>query len=301
MTADRRGSHWCVGGAWAKGSIVEEKALETDNLARVLSAEREEILRCPIPGPSPVASVLAFSLFKAGSTLLRRLLIDLTPHAGVELFDIEARLFRQGIDHKQLPPSVSEVFLESGVCYGVFRTMPWRYEIPIFERAPKVLLVRDPRDMLVSHYFSIRKSHHAPGTGKNNTRRDRFEQERSRAQSASIDEHAIRNATLFLGFFETYAERLHPAPGLMVDRYEDIIFEKQVWVERVCEHFGWEIPADVREEIVQRHDIRPDEECDDKHIRRVTPGDHVQKLRPETISALNEVFGEVLDRYGYER
>lgn len=46
-------------------------------------------------------------------------------------------------------------------------------------------------------------------------------------------------------------------------------------------------------------DRRPAQERPDKHVRRVTPGDHREKLQPATIARLNEAFGDVLERFGY--
>jgi hypothetical protein len=37
------------------------------------------------------------------------------------------------------------------------------------------------------------------------------------------------------------------------------------------------------------------------HVRHVTPGDFRNKLRPETIARLDEVFAEALARLGYAR
>ncbi len=35
------------------------------------------------------------------------------------------------------------------------------------------------------------------------------------------------------------------------------------------------------------------------HKRKVTPGDHREKLQPETIRRLDQIFAPVLDRLGY--
>ena len=35
------------------------------------------------------------------------------------------------------------------------------------------------------------------------------------------------------------------------------------------------------------------------HKRKITPGDHREKLQPETIRQLDQIFAPVLDRLGY--
>ena len=37
-----------------------------------------------------------------------------------------------------------------------------------------------------------------------------------------------------------------------------------------------------------------------RHKRKITPGDHKEKLTPETISILNEKFKGVLNKLNYE-
>ncbi len=267
----------------------------------VLDARGNELLRLPEPGAAMLPSSLAFSLYKAGSTLLSKVLEDLAPHAGVRAYNLEKELFRLGIEHRDLPKSVAGVFRERGYCYTVFRSMPFAYEIPIFENAPKLLLVRDPRDILVSHYFSMGKTHPTPGDAVSQKKRERFDRERQIVQTTTVDEHALRKAELFRRYFAEYDRRLLAQPNLRIDRYEDIVFSKPDWVDAICGHLGWEIEVETRASVAQKHDIVPEDEQGNRHIRRVRPGDHVEKLRPETIASLNETFAPVLERYGYDR
>jgi hypothetical protein len=55
----------------------------------------------------------------------------------------------------------------------------------------------------------------------------------------------------------------------------------------------------VIREIAQRFDIFPGQEDPSAHIRKVTPGDYKQKLKPETIAQLNDFFQDILSRYQY--
>jgi hypothetical protein len=45
--------------------------------------------------------------------------------------------------------------------------------------------------------------------------------------------------------------------------------------------------------------VKPVGEDIRSHMRKVTPGDYREKLRPETIAELNRRFSEVLDALGY--
>ena len=50
-----------------------------------------------------------------------------------------------------------------GRVYGGFRSMPLVFaQSELYRRSRKILLVRDPRDALVSEYFSLAYSHGLP-------------------------------------------------------------------------------------------------------------------------------------------
>jgi len=51
--------------------------------------------------------------------------------------------------------------------------------------------------------------------------------------------------------------------------------------------------------ILENADFQVDKEDISKHKRRVTPGDFMEKLAPETIMVLNEKFAAALACFGY--
>jgi hypothetical protein len=89
-------------------------------------------------------------------------------------------------------------------------------------------------------------------------------------------------------------------PAHRLYRYEDVIFDKLTWTQDMLDYLKFDVPARLVEAVVARNDIVPDDEAPLEHIRHVTPGDHRHKLQPQTIAALNEVFGGVLERFGYD-
>ncbi|MEZ6244089.1 MAG: sulfotransferase domain-containing protein [Phycisphaerales bacterium] len=261
---------------------------------------REVLIPDLPPGEADLPSSLIFSAHKAGSTLLQQLLTNLAPHAGVTMFRLESVFWDQGVPPGQMPADASSLFHPRGYCYGVFRMFPWRYQIPILAQAKKILLVRDPRDAIVSHYFSVAKSHPEPKNAPEEVKLQRLA-ERERVGANTIDEHVLEHAEFFFRVHWRYMRDLTKTHTVRVFRYEDVIFEKRAWVDELCAELGWDVPARLRHEVADLYDKRPKEENAAAHIRRVTPGDHREKLRPETIEKLNEVFATALDRYGYER
>ena len=85
----------------------------------------------------------------------------------------------------------------------------------------------------------------------------------------------------------------------MVRRYEDVSYDKHSFLREIFEHFGIGVPADIIAEVARQNDIRPKVENEARHIRKGTPGDHMQKLQPQTIATLNDTFRDVAAFYGY--
>ena len=249
--------------------------------------------------PADLSSVYLFSLPKAGSMLLQWVARAMAAEVGVRFRSVMGELFAAGVDPFESKPDLSGEFEPRGWCYGGFRELPGWFRIPGLADHRKILLVRDPRDMLVSNYFSVGRSHPAPGQG---AMRDRYDRQRAAAQSQSIDDYVLGLAGRYAARFESYQPLLDcpkADENLRIDRYEDILWEKRAWVRDLAGFFGWGLSPTATDRIADKHDLRPDAEQPDKHVRQAEPGDHRRKLRPETIAELDRVLEQPLRRFGY--
>lgn len=256
----------------------------------------------PPPPASARASVTAFSLAKAGSTLLYDLLSVLAPAAGLTYFSTEDALFAGGVSVNRRPANVGDLFRPTGYCYGGFRQYP-AYPIPVLHATRSIFLVRDPRDMAVSLYFSMMKSHVLPEAGGGaDGAREEFERARANVAAVSIDAWVNHAAVVqYTRMFEGYlAQGFLWRPNVATYRYEDVIFAKRAWLADICDWFEWDVPADVRDAIADRFDLRPDGERPDQHVRQVTPGDYRKHLSADTVDRLTAAFAEYLRLYGYD-
>ena len=206
--------------------------------------------------------------------------------------------FRLGLAETDIPAETSRIFLENGYCYGGFRYFPKRFEIPIIDTRKSILLVRDPRDLLVSHYFATRDSHPDPGPrfGKKKTL-----PKRDVARSKGLDEYVLELANFYTNYIGRYRAAMEQHPGaLNVFRYEDIIRNKREWLRSICEIFEWDVSPAQLDRIADKHDVLPAVEKVRRHIRQAAPGDHARKLKPETIERLTHHFREELALFGYD-
>jgi sulfotransferase family protein len=195
-------------------------------------------------------------------------------------------------------PSILPYFKKHYLYYG------FRYWPPVLDqlqdkiRASKcVLLIRDPRDALVSEYFSYGGSfisHRVP-----EKEREKFLSQFRESENMLIDEYVIAHAQPLRKKLLIYAEKLD-SKNTRIFKYEDVIFKKADFLRNIFEHFEISAAPSVIEGISKRFDIVPKEEDRNAHIRRVTPGDHKNKLKPETIEQLNMAYADVARIFRYE-
>ena len=237
-------------------------------------------------------SVLALSLPKAGSVLLDGIMKMLCERSGLTYVSIMEAFFRIGVIETNIPSETSQLFRETGFCYGGFRYYPTQFDIPISNTAPAILLVRDPRDMLVSLYFSALKSHPKRG-------RDGANPASQAAAEMDIDDFVRRFAKMYRMRMSDYRVFLKRRPDTKVFRYEDMIYDKVAWVTDICTHFQWDIPEDNRANIANHWNVFPDAERPEAHVRQVHPGNYLSKLAPETIDWLNDFLADEIKAFKY--
>jgi Sulfotransferase domain len=268
-------------------------SVETERL-RFRPKQLTASLQLP-PASGSSSSVLAFSIWKAGSSLLYSLLREICPHVGLTYFGISEEFFRQ--NKADLPFDVGSVYVDRGYCYGGARCFP-RYPIPLLESAKTVLLVRDPRDMLVSAYFSTRQSHILPeGEGG---KAQILKAQREIAKATPINEWVQCNyGKLLIGFEGYFAQGFPRRSNVAIFRYEDVIFRKEEWLTDLAAWYGWDVPTEVIKEVVARHDIFPDFERPDEHVRQVRPGNYKSYLTADVLSRIEFIFQPYMSVLGY--
>lgn len=255
---------------------------------------------CELPPLSSASQAggFIFSLYKAGSTMLFGAMRQLVAKSDALYIDVGQRFRAAGIVLEQAQfddpgkQSLYEYLDKPGIVFGGWREFPLNYGLPLHPQTRTLLLVRDPRDILTSHFFSLKFSHTTKGPGG-----ELVSRARRRLEEEDIDAFAIRMAPRLRRYFEDY-RRLEETRR-KVFRYEDIIFDKERFLTEVCGHLELDVPARRVARIAQAIDIRPEAEDVFAHVRKVAPGDHTEKLKPETITRLNGMLREALEEHSY--
>jgi hypothetical protein len=236
---------------------------------------------------------------KSGSSLLNMLCIELAKLNGRRFVDVGGTFFFENVIRWERDPAIRDLLYRGNV-YGGFRVMPSALaDHPIFRDGPKVLLVRDPRDALVSEYFSNAYSHPVPvRTGPVSPTTDQMEQLRHHALSSDIDTVVKDRARAMRRTFLEYIG-IARSPGTVVVKYEDYIFRKPELIRLIVRHFGWTVTGGDIDAIMSWADLRPAVEDPTAFVRLVTPGDHRNKLRSATIAALDDFLRPAMAAFGY--
>jgi hypothetical protein len=254
------------------------------------------IFRLPEAGKSGLPSGFAFSMHKAGSTLLFNIIEKICKIIDLQYVSIMDEAFIKGFRSYDLSKDVSKIFFTKGYFYGGFRVFPFQFNIPTLAQSKKIFLIRDPRDMLVSFYFSVVKSHLLPEKGK---MRDQLMNKRDCASVMNIDEFVIDRSDKFCSWLIGY-KKLLAQDKTRVYRYEDIVYNKRSWAEDIIDFFSWPVRRQQIPDIADPFDIIPESENINEHIRQVHPGNHKKKLKADTTLYLTEKFKPYLQMFSYE-
>ena len=252
----------------------------------------------PPPGDLAIPSLFLVSLPKAGSTLLNRLMRPIAAAAGLAFVGLQEALHQSGVGPKDTPAAVNDAFAPFGYAFGGFRSLPGAFELPPYASGRTALLVRDPRDMLTSLYFSLAYSHRPPGTGAGGLLAAAFAEQRREVSASDIDSFVLDNVETVLGQFRRVRRKLARLAH-RTWRYEDGVFDKLGWARSLVDYFGLPVEEGVVAAAAAENDVRPAVEDVTEHIRQVSPGDHRNKLAPATIGRLNAELAPVLEAFDY--
>lgn len=258
-------------------------------------------------GP-PRRNLIAYTTHKAGSMVLHRVLKDIC-----ELNRI--RYYSPNENKTQLPFerifAGHDFIARKRGCFG-----PLRFFVPTaaLDTASIVLHLRDPRDVLVSMFYSYCFMHAGEIERHTGYRKavaeagiDRFvldmvgEPFYAYRGDYGIGSRYKENVGTVLDRYQRYLSELLGRPNTVAVSYEEMVLSFPSWLKKVAAAFELPNPEETHAVVTARHanSVAAGEEDVWSHKRKVTPGDHREKLQAETIRQLDEIFAPVLKRLGY--
>jgi hypothetical protein len=251
--------------------------------------------------------IVVFTLHKSASMFVHRQCELLCRRSGLAYHS--PNLPGSGLDARRLLTD-GEVWRSRHGCFAPIRFF---VDIPRIEEYRVILHLRDPRDVLVSMFYSYCYIH--PGEIPPNTGY------RREVAEAGIDAFVLgKSSSASAGYrgdygtgghvedlignlperYDTYLKRLVGKPNVTLLKYEEMVGDYAAWLQKFVLPFQIDDQSSLIQDLVAQRQESPKDGRDVmNHMRHVTPGDHRNKLKAATIRRLNEIFAATLERLGY--
>lgn len=262
--------------------MIRRAMLETHN-ARLR-------LTVPVEERSGFENIYHCAVRKTASQWLKALFSDPVVYRHCGLLTYDPRYY--GWQHPQRMPS-NRIALSLFFPRQRFDTMPKP------ERHRAFFVLRDPRDMLVSSYFSTRNSH-APMGDIPRLRKVLRDKPKKEGMLHLIDDFAAKNRFKAVRSWVTAPD----TDTVKIFRYEDLTGPSQRdEIDRLMRHCGIHLPAASLEALLSRYsfsnmDARQRAGAT-SHYRHGEPGDWRNHFDDDLHEAFRQASGDLVERLGY--
>jgi hypothetical protein len=259
---------------------------------------------------NPERSIVVFTLHKSASMFIHKQCEMLCSIGGIDYHSPNVPASRLDARMLLTDPGVWEKRR------GCIAPVRFFVRLPRFDDFNIILHLRDPRDVLVSMFYSYCFIHPGEIPADTGYRREVA----SRGIDAFVLDKASGRSADYRGDYGTgghvedligdvsrryrdYVEGMFGKPNVIFLKYEDMVTDYRHWLERFLVPFRLTESSGVLEQFSsqattffpkRQHDIMA-------HVRHVAPGDYRNKLKPATIGRLNDIFAETLDCLGYAK
>lgn len=264
----------------------------------VLFRDERRYLRGDRETGSELPSVVFFTCIRSASQYIDGIISRLYRAAGGREINLPKYCFH-GAPHRSPelrdPEKMRGLLSPEGFYYGALR--PFGF-LPDPSRYRVVAVVRDPRDIIVSFFYSLAYAH-TPSSHE-------FIADAREAKEKGIEwfvrqpgrVEMVREPLAF------YRREVWGKEGCLCWRYEDMMADFAAFAEGLERHVAGGRATAERDAIVAENAAQRAPEGGEQllsHRRSGRSGEFRNKLEPDTCDFLTGEFGELLDFYGYER
>lgn len=235
-------------------------------------------------------SILHYTINKAASTFTQSVIHELAIAHGLIHVNYQRYLLIGNLNQRNElynPKRIKIAFNKNGIYYGALRKL---VDIPQLNQYRVVLVIRDPRDVLVSQFYSAKFTH--PIVNKVHITN------REEMRNRTIDEHVLFTTPRFLKTYTEYCDHLVGNSEVLVLKYEDMVANFAQWINQLADHLQLDKHPEIISKIISRTDFSTTK-GKIAHKRQVSPGNYKTALKPTTIDTLNQKFSDILTKLEY--
>lgn len=161
-----------------------------------------------------------------------------------------------------------------------------------FKRINLISLIRDPRDIAVSSYYSYFFSH--------NDTKNTWLKEMKTKSIPDLNSYVL-NTGIIEAIYELGVVSSFLQPNLTVYKYEDFWFNKKDFCIDVINKINLPLDKKLFDQAFYRTVEPPSDSkiVQSGHFRNGNPGEYKEKLSKDTINLINEKYKTILDLYNY--
>lgn len=241
-------------------------------------------------------SIVYFSHYRCASMMINKRLLQLIAEGNYQQLDYQGYVHPWPIEEReafQRDCSEHEKFGRFPITGHYFGPLRYYVDIPGLEKMKVIVVLRDPRDVLVSRYFSEKYNH---------VRLDnRFKKHCETISKLSLDEFVLQFKEDVGAHYEFYQKNSDKLKNALFINYEEMIADFHGFLDKVNTYVGLGLSEQFLKELASQESFSVKSENFYSHKRSVQARNFEKKLQQETIADLNRYFSEILSHYGWEK
>ena len=250
-------------------------------------------------------SIFIFTFHKCASSFIPDLSELLAKNSNLRHIDYEQAAWHLGnwINLEEsiynfLNNNYNYFFNKKGNIYAPLRFNPSR-ELEFFIKLnPKILFLRDPRDVAVSAFYSFGKTHPLPKSSKS---RKNFLERRKRINHLGINEFSLEFLReTVMPVYEEYAKIKKENQNLIYIKYEDFALDVKGTIQRVISFLKLRVNNIDIDNLVNKASPITEKININSHKRSGRPKQYLEILDKELIDLINKEYKNVLSELNFD-